>query len=257
MRPCNVRMTNNLRYIHRNIYNDFLDSQLSQYPKGTVKYYGKKYTIPASVFTDKTNWQRGSFSYSWSNASKSLYNLKATGTAGHSIFWRTEKKMKYVIILITLITFSTQKVKGNECISQICDVESSIIIRTQEKEYFVVQLFRGFTKEGEFVKKLLISKNRKDIVSIVLPSSEEVKNFDANIKKYRTGFILETLYGGGENFYTRSFYFKCIKGNLFLYKIVGTHIIPNSDKKLVNTKNIRPQINVRNFNIQYYLENTP
>ncbi len=138
--------------------------------------------------------------------------------------------------------------KGNECISQICDVESSIIIRTQEKEYFVVQLFRGFTKEGEFVKKLLISKNRKDIVSIVLPSSEEVKNFDANIKKYRTGFILETLYGGGENFYTRSFYFKCIKGNLFL---------PNSDKKLVNTKNIRPQINVRNFNIQYYLENTP
>lgn len=167
------------------------------------------------------------------------------------------KKMKYVIILITLITFSTQKVKGNECISQICDVESSIIIRTQEKEYFVVQLFRGFTKEGEFVKKLLISKNRKDIVSIVLPSSEEVKNFDANIKKYRTGFILETLYGGGENFYTRSFYFKCIKGNLFLYEIVGTHIIPNSDKKLVNTKNIRPQINVRNFNIQYYLENTP
>ncbi len=162
-----------------------------------------------------------------------------------------------IIILITLITFSTQKVKGNECISQICDVESSIIIRTQEKEYFVVQLFRGFTKEGEFVKKLLISKNRKDIVSIVLPSSEEVKNFDANIKKYRTGFILETLYGGGENFYTRSFYFKCIKGNLFLYKIVGTHIIPNSDKKLVNTKNIRPQINVRNFNIQYYLENTP
>ena len=107
------------------------------------------------------------------------------------------------------------------------------------------------------MKKLLISKNRKDIVSIVLPSSEEVKNFNANIKKYRTGFILETLYGGGENFYTRSFYFKCIKGNLFLYKIVGTHIIPNSDKKLVNTKNIRPQINVRNFNIQYYLENTP
>lgn len=103
-------------------------------------------------------------------------------------------------IIITLITFSTQKVKGNECISQICDVESSIIIRTQEKEYFVVQLFRGFTKEGEFVKKLLISKNRKDIVNIVLPSSEEVKNFKANIKKYRTGFILETLYGGGKIF---------------------------------------------------------
>ena len=98
-------------------------------------------------------------------------------------------------IIITLITFSTQKVKGNECISQIRDVESSIIIRTQEKEYFVVQLFRGFTKEGEFVKKLLISKNRKDIVSIVLPSSEEVKNFDANINLKSATIIQYTIKG--------------------------------------------------------------
>ena len=78
--------------IPQNIYNDFLNSQLSQYPKRTVKYYGKKYTIPASVFTDKTNWQNGSFSYSWPKASGSSRNLKATGTAGHSIFWRTEKR---------------------------------------------------------------------------------------------------------------------------------------------------------------------
>lgn len=165
--------------------------------------------------------------------------------------------MKYIIILITLIAFYTQKVKGNKCISQIYDVDSSIIIRTQEKEHFVVQLFSGFTKEGEFVRKLLINKNRKNNVSIVLPSSEDVKNFSANIEKCKTGFILESFYGGGDNFYTRSFYFKCIKGNFFLYKIVGTHTIPNSDKKVVNTKNIRPQINIRNFNIQYYLENTP
>ena len=78
--------------IPQRIYNDFLDSQLSQYPKGTVKYYGEKYTIPASVFTDKANWQNGSFIYSWSNASRSPRNLKATGAAGHSIFWRTEKR---------------------------------------------------------------------------------------------------------------------------------------------------------------------
>ncbi|WP_274289678.1 hypothetical protein [Prevotella corporis] len=44
------------------------------------------------ITTYKTNWQNGSFSYSWPNASGSSRNLKATGTAGHSIFWRTEKR---------------------------------------------------------------------------------------------------------------------------------------------------------------------
>ena len=78
--------------IPQDIYNDFLKSQRSIYPKGTVTYYGEKYTIPASVFTNKANWENGSFTYSWPNASGALYNLKATGTAGHSIFWRIEKK---------------------------------------------------------------------------------------------------------------------------------------------------------------------
>ena len=78
--------------ISQKIYNDFLKSQQSRYPKGSVNYYGKKYIIPAAVFTNANNWKNGYFTYSWPKAAGAHRNLKATGTAGHSIFWKIEKR---------------------------------------------------------------------------------------------------------------------------------------------------------------------
>ena len=42
--------------------------------------------------------------------------------------------------------------KGNTNESQIQDIESSIIISTQGKKYFVVQLLRGLTEEGFYTR---------------------------------------------------------------------------------------------------------
>ena len=78
--------------ISQKIYNDFLKNQQSRYPKGSVNYYGKKYIIPAAVFTNTNNWKNGYFTYSWPKAAGAHSNLKATGTAGHSIFWKIEKR---------------------------------------------------------------------------------------------------------------------------------------------------------------------
>ena len=78
--------------ISQKIYNDFLKSQQSRYPKGSVNYYGKKYIIPAAVFTNTNNWKNGYFTYSWPKAAGAHRNLKATGTAGRSIFWKIEKR---------------------------------------------------------------------------------------------------------------------------------------------------------------------
>ena len=55
--------------------------------------------------------------------------------------------------------------KGNTNESQIQDIESSIIIRTQEKKYFVVQLLRGLTEEG-FYTRFLIVKSDDSAVSV-------------------------------------------------------------------------------------------
>ena len=78
--------------ISQKIYNDFLKNQQSRYPKGSVNYYGKKYIIPAAVFTNTNNWKNGYFTYSWPKAAGAHSDLKATGTAGHSIFWKIEKR---------------------------------------------------------------------------------------------------------------------------------------------------------------------
>ena len=148
--------------------------------------------------------------------------------------------------------------KGNTNESQIQDIESSIIISTQEKKYFVVQLLRGLTEEGFYTRFLIVKKKqKKTIARIAFPSSEDVKNLSVNINKNNNDCILECNYGGGDNFYSRYFYFRCAKGGLYLYKIVGTHFIPDSDKKIIKKRYIHPQINIKRINFLYYLENTP
>lgn len=159
------------------------------------------------------------------------------------------------LILIMCITFPFQIGKGST--SQIVDIESVITIRTQEKHIFVVQLFSRVTEEGFYIKSLLVEKNKKTIANIEFPSSEDIKNFSVNIKKHKKGCMLECFYGGGDNLYSRRFYFKCVKDNMYLYKVVGTHTIPNSDKNVTEKIYIQPQIDIRNFNILNYIENTP
>ena len=155
------------------------------------------------------------------------------------------------------ITFPFQIGKGNASVLQTVDMESAITIRTRKKTYFVVRLFSGFTEDGLLGKSLLVENNKKAIANVNFPSSEDIKNFSVNIKKHKKGFILECLYGGGNNLYSHHFYFKCDKDSMYLYKIIGTHTTPNSDKIITEKKYMQPRIDVRDFNILNYLENTP
>ena len=111
--------------------------------------------------------------------------------------------------------------------------------------------------EKIIIQQTLIKKDKKKLISKTLPSADDIKNLNININKYRIGFILKAQYGGGDNIYNRNFYFKWTKGSFFLYKIVGTHVKPNFTKSIITIKNILPFINIRDFNIQYFLENTP
>lgn len=161
------------------------------------------------------------------------------------------------ILIIIFITYFFQIVKGNEYVPQIVDKESAIIIRTDKKTCFSVQLFSRFTEDGLYNKSLLVEKNKKTITKINFPSSENIKNFSVNIKKHKKGFVLECFYGGGDNLYSRHFYFKCDKDSMYLYKITGTHITPNSDKTMTDKKYIQPQIDISDFDIVNYIDNTP
>lgn len=162
-----------------------------------------------------------------------------------------------LIIIVISITYSFQIVKGNEYVPQTVDKESAIIIRTDKKTYFSVQLFSRFTEDGLYNKSLLVEKNKKTIANIKFPSSEDIKNLSVKIKKHKKGFILECFYGGGNNLYSRHFYFKCDKDSMYLYKITGTHTTPNSDKTMTEKKHIKPQIDISDFDIVNYIDNTP
>ena len=74
--------------ISKDIYSAYLKYQTDKYGN-SVKYGKSKYVLPAQVFNNKNNWAGGSFFYN--TGEKMKYGLKATGSFGGSIFWKTEK----------------------------------------------------------------------------------------------------------------------------------------------------------------------
>lgn len=72
--------------IHKEIYDAWLAANINKYSSGSVKYYGNYYSIPAQVFKDKKNWSTGNFVYRTGYSSS--YQITATKTFGHTIYWR-------------------------------------------------------------------------------------------------------------------------------------------------------------------------
>lgn len=126
-----------------------------------------------------------------------------------------------------------------------------------KKHIFLFNYFVDLQKKDFIINLFLLKKNKKTIAKIKFPSSEDIKNFSVKIKKHRKGVILECFYGGGNNLYSRHFYFKCDKDGMYLYKIIGTHTTPNSDKTMTDKKYIQPQIDISDFDIVNYIDNTP
>ena len=137
-------------------------------------------------------------------------------------------------------------------------LEGAIVMRTSSNSYYFVQLFHDLTDEGDYIKRLLVTKNDQIVASIKLPSSEDVKNLSAVVKQYGKWCVLKRSYGGGDDMYSRNFYFKCDNEDLVLvkYKAAGMHFIKKSYRKKSEKINIRP-IKIEDFNILPYLENAP
>ena len=72
--------------ISANIYNTYLNNNLSKYTSGYVKYDQTYYLIPASVFYDGQNWTINTFIYN--TDAKRNNGIEATGTIGRTIFWK-------------------------------------------------------------------------------------------------------------------------------------------------------------------------
>ena len=91
-KPHNKFVEYNSITIPKDIYDDFLQSHYDKYTSKSVKFDGVSYSLPAAVFKDKGNWVTGNFVYGLPASSKMPKKLIATGTAGRTIFWKTERK---------------------------------------------------------------------------------------------------------------------------------------------------------------------
>lgn len=70
------------------LYSSFLKGNTDKWGKN-VKYGDTRYPLPATLFSDKRNWSGGNFHYN--TGVKTSFGLRATVSAGQSIFWRREK----------------------------------------------------------------------------------------------------------------------------------------------------------------------
>ena len=106
----------------------------------------------------------------------------------------TKVPMKYIITFLICIIFSCQIGKSKTHMPQSKYVESTIKICVKENLCFSIQLLNFFSEEGNY-KLLCVKRNGRHIANVKLPSSEDVKNLKAHIRKYRNDCILECLYG--------------------------------------------------------------
>lgn len=75
--------------ISKSIFEQYVLEQKKHYKSGRVRYNGTYYPIPATVFTDPSNWKTGNFIYETGVKKPPAEGaLDASIVAGHTIFWR-------------------------------------------------------------------------------------------------------------------------------------------------------------------------
>ena len=123
--------------------------------------------------------------------------------------------------------------------------------------YVILRLeLSDFDKSGHSIKKIAVTQNNKTVASILLPNSEDVKNFSiSEIAETERGFKIVVDWGGGNYFYGRKFYFT-IKGNQFyLDSLEMNSYTQEREKETKTTKKINPPIPIGKFDIISYLDN--
>lgn len=73
--------------IPMDVFYEYLHRHCDKYPWDYVRYYGRTYQFPAKVFTVEDHWVGQSFKYN--TGADVPYGIKATVTAGLTIFWKT------------------------------------------------------------------------------------------------------------------------------------------------------------------------
>lgn len=168
-------------------------------------------------------------------------------------------KFRLILIFFGVISLSCSKVvtkqEGKHCQLDVKrDITSDTLAILKYNNYNFIFLKTHQSTDDK--RKLLISRNNNGYKEIIIPSSDDVKNFSINsVEKIDNNMMVIIVnWGGGNNFYKRKFIFELENGNFFLSEIIKQYYRTNEE---VEEKSIiiNPKLNINQFNLMDYIEN--
>lgn len=117
------------------------------------------------------------------------------------------------------------------------------------------------TDSYENVEKIKILKNNKEISYIDVPNGTDVKNLSIyNISETKKGFRIKLTWGGGRNFYNKTYYFDFINGGFYLGRILSNDCIIDEEKYKdpdyhceETYREIIPRLHIDNFELDDWI----
>lgn len=174
-----------------------------------------------------------------------------------------------IIIYITLSIFcvscngqNVQHKSNNRKIEKVTTIDTISILPLKNKcyspfSYVILRLeLSDFDKSGHRIKKIVINQGNKTVASVLLPNSEDIKNFSiSEIVEIERGFKIVADWGGGNYFYGREFYFTFKANQFYFDSLEMKSYIQEPEKETKKTKKIIPLIPINKFDIIRYLDN--
>lgn len=164
--------------------------------------------------------------------------------------------MRTIFILLCIVTFSCSSRGGN---NTLLENDTTLCVKyiAVHDTLYTINLIKEIKNDCSVCEYIYISQNGKHYCNIVLPSADDIKNFQVELMQIKNILIIKAEWGGGKYYYYRTFYFMPLYGNLVLFKYDKESIMEDSEKKYFRVVDINPPINIGKFNIMDYIENEP
>lgn len=171
----------------------------------------------------------------------------------------------YITLTVSCMSCSGQNIHNepnNSKVQKVTSIDTASVLLLQNKHYnpFSYNVLRlelsNLDKSGYRIKKIVLNRDNKTIGSILLPNSEDVKNFSiSKIAETRSGFKIVVDWGGGNYFYQRVFYFAFKDKQFYFVGLEMKSYEQDTEKEIKTTKKISPPIPINKFDIINYLDN--
>ncbi|MFY7936402.1 MAG: hypothetical protein ACOVOQ_03415 [Flavobacterium sp.] len=174
------------------------------------------------------------------------------------------KTVIYIILSVFCISCRGQNIQhqaNNKNTAEVISVDTVSVLSLRNGQYSNFKILRLYNlgNDGNRIdstNRIELTKDNKTVASIILPNSEDVKNFSTSkIEETKDGFKIVVDWGGGNYFYGREFYFRFKGTQFYLDTIEMSNYIQEAEKEIRKINKISPPLPIDKFDIHNYLDN--